>query len=193
MGCRPRPARSFCFGKRTQNPGRPGAALRVPLPQSRNLGLRNSLRSNSPRPQIKFGTAAQPRLQAPWKWRHGMARLQISATSALSAIVVAASHAACRGRPETDSARGWRGYEEGGPHEMRPLQLKTPARRWSPDQVRDDRRGKTDSSFASLRTSALLRMTTLVFVPDDRGGKAGMTEGGRGKDKEPLSGYASLT
>ena len=30
------------------------------------FGLRNSLRSNSPRPQRKFGTAAQPRLQAPW-------------------------------------------------------------------------------------------------------------------------------
>ena len=29
------------------------------------FGLRNSLRSNSPRPQRKFGTAAQPRLQAP--------------------------------------------------------------------------------------------------------------------------------
>ena len=27
--------RSFCFGKRTQNHGRPGVALRVPLPQSR--------------------------------------------------------------------------------------------------------------------------------------------------------------
>ena len=38
------------------------------------LGLRNSLRSNSPRPHIRFGTAAQPRLQAPWIWRQGMAR-----------------------------------------------------------------------------------------------------------------------
>ena len=34
-GFRPRTARSFCFGKRTQNQGRPGAALRVPLPRSR--------------------------------------------------------------------------------------------------------------------------------------------------------------
>ena len=76
-------------------------------------GSGQALRSNSPRPHIRFGTAAQPRLQAPWKWRHGMARLQISATSALSAIVVAASHAACRGRPETDSARGWRGVQRG--------------------------------------------------------------------------------
>ena len=59
-------------------------------------------------------------------------------------------------------ARAQRGYEEGGPHEMRPLQLKIPARRWSPDHVRDDRRGK-NRSFASLRTSASLRMTRLVF------------------------------
>jgi hypothetical protein len=31
-GFRPRATRSFCFGKRTQNHGRPGVALRVPLP-----------------------------------------------------------------------------------------------------------------------------------------------------------------
>ncbi len=30
------------------------------------LGLRNSLRSDSPRPYISFGTGAQPRLEAPW-------------------------------------------------------------------------------------------------------------------------------
>ena len=60
-------------------------------------------------------------------------------------------------------ARARRGYEEGGPHEMRPLPLKIPARRWIPDHVRDDRRRKTDSSFALLRTSASLRMTRLVF------------------------------
>ena len=35
------------------------------------FGLRNSLRSNSPRLQLEFGTAAQPRLQAPSTWRHG--------------------------------------------------------------------------------------------------------------------------
>ena len=36
------------------------------------FGLRNSLRSNSPRLSTrKFGTAAQPRLQAPSTWRHG--------------------------------------------------------------------------------------------------------------------------
>ena len=64
-GFRPRTPRSFCFGKRTQNHGRPGVALRVPAPQSRLLGLRNSLRSDSPRPPIDFGTAAQPRPQAP--------------------------------------------------------------------------------------------------------------------------------
>ena len=57
--------RSFCFGKRTQNHWRPGVTLRVPLPQSRLLGLRNSLRSDSPRPHRGFGTAAQPRPQAP--------------------------------------------------------------------------------------------------------------------------------
>ena len=61
------PARrgSFCFGKRTQNHGRPGVALGGPLPRSRRLGLRNSLRSDSPRPQTRIGTGAQPRPQAP--------------------------------------------------------------------------------------------------------------------------------
>ena len=71
---RPRATRSFCFGKRTQNHGRPSVALRVPLPRSRRFGLRNSLRSDSPRPHIEFGTWAQPRLEAPRIWRHGMAR-----------------------------------------------------------------------------------------------------------------------
>ena len=68
--------RLFCFGKRTQNHGRPGVALWVPLPQSRRFGLRNSLRSDSPRLHIGFGTAAQPRPQAPSTWRHGMAGLR---------------------------------------------------------------------------------------------------------------------
>ncbi len=63
-GFRPRTTRSFCFGKRTQNYWRPGVALRVPLPQSRLLGLRNSLRSDSPRPQTGVGTGSQPRPQA---------------------------------------------------------------------------------------------------------------------------------
>ena len=54
VGFRPHTTRSFCFGKRTQNHWRPGVALRVPLPQSRLLGLRNSLRSDSPHPQIDF-------------------------------------------------------------------------------------------------------------------------------------------
>ena len=53
------------FGKRTQNHGRPGVALRGPLPRSRRLGLRNSLRSDSPRPQTKVRDRAQPRPQAP--------------------------------------------------------------------------------------------------------------------------------
>ena len=39
----------------------------VPLPQSRLLGLRNSLRSDSPRLQPGFGTEAQPRPKAPGK------------------------------------------------------------------------------------------------------------------------------
>ena len=34
-------------------------------PGPERLGLRNSLRSNSPRPHIEFGTGAQPRPQAP--------------------------------------------------------------------------------------------------------------------------------
>ena len=53
VGFRPHTTRSFCFGKRTQNHWRPGVALRVPLPQSRLFGLRNSLRSDSPRPHIE--------------------------------------------------------------------------------------------------------------------------------------------
>ena len=44
--------RLFCFGKRTQNHWRPGVALRVPVPRSLLFWLRNSLRSDSPRPQI---------------------------------------------------------------------------------------------------------------------------------------------
>ena len=54
VGFRPHTTRSFCFGKRSQNHSRPGVARRVPLPQSRLFGLRNSLRSDSPRPHIEF-------------------------------------------------------------------------------------------------------------------------------------------
>ena len=32
---------------------------------------------DSPRPHIRFRTAAQPRLQAPWIWRHLMARVRM--------------------------------------------------------------------------------------------------------------------
>ena len=53
-GFRPRTTRFFCFGKRTQNHWRPGVALRVPVPRSLLCGLRNSLRSDSPRPHIAF-------------------------------------------------------------------------------------------------------------------------------------------
>ena len=42
-----------------------GVARWVPLPRSRLLGLRNSLRSDSPRPHLEFGTRAPPRPQAP--------------------------------------------------------------------------------------------------------------------------------
>ena len=34
-------------------------------PGPERLGLRDSLRSNSPRPHIEFGTGTQPRPQAP--------------------------------------------------------------------------------------------------------------------------------
>ena len=76
-GFRPRTTRSFCFGKRTQNHWRPGVALRVPLPQSRSLGLRNSLRSNSPRPQLDFGTGRTATPAGALRWRHVMARVQL--------------------------------------------------------------------------------------------------------------------
>ena len=74
-GVRPRTTRSFCFGKRTQNHWRPGAALRVPLPQSRLLGLRNSLRSNSPRPQLGFRDWGAATPAGALRWRHVMARV----------------------------------------------------------------------------------------------------------------------
>ena len=138
--------------------GPSGAFASVPKFRAAELA---ALKQSSPPNKIRDWGVAAP--AGALRWRHVMAQLQISATSALSAIVVAPSHAACRGRPETDSVMRWRGYKEGGPHEMRPLQLKIQARRWIPDQVRDDRGGQTDSSFASLRTSALLRMTRLVF------------------------------
>ena len=56
----------FVSAKGPKTMGARSVALRVPLPRSRSLGLRNSLRSDSPRPQIEFGTGAQPRPQAPW-------------------------------------------------------------------------------------------------------------------------------
>ena len=53
-GFRPRKARFLrsaqdrlsCLGKRTQNQGHPFVAVRVPLPRSRRIGLRNLLRSD---------------------------------------------------------------------------------------------------------------------------------------------------
>ena len=92
------------------------------------FGLRNSLRSDSPRPHIEFGTGAQPRPQAPWvapfdgalqlhntktkerKKRHGMARGHMQKTL----------------DPRLLMSRMTEGGEggEGGPHLMRGLQLK---------------------------------------------------------------------
>ena len=80
-GCRPRTARSFCFGKRTQNHGRPGVALRVPLPQSRFLGLRNSLRSNSPRLPIRIRDWGAAAPAGALRWRHLMARVGMLKTT----------------------------------------------------------------------------------------------------------------
>ena len=74
-GFRPRTPRSFCFGKRTQNHWRPGVALRVPLPRSRLLGLRNSLRSDSPRPPTRFRDRGAATPAGAGRWRHGMARV----------------------------------------------------------------------------------------------------------------------
>ena len=74
-GFRPRTPRSFCFGKRTQNHGRPGVALRGPLPRSRRLGLRNSLRSDSPRHQQISGLRRSHARRRHVRWRHGMARV----------------------------------------------------------------------------------------------------------------------
>ena len=55
------------FRQKDPKPFAPGRGPhRVPLPQSRLPGLRNSLRSDSPRPQNRgFGPGAQPRPQAP--------------------------------------------------------------------------------------------------------------------------------
>ena len=44
----------------------------VPLPRSRLLGLRNSLRSDSPRLQTSIGTGAQPRSKASGKGAGGV-------------------------------------------------------------------------------------------------------------------------
>jgi len=60
----PRQARSFCFGKRTQNHVCPVVALRVPC-AVRQLGrLRNSLRSNSARRISRVGCTARPHRKA---------------------------------------------------------------------------------------------------------------------------------
>ena len=79
-------AEVLLFRQKDPKPWAPGRGPRgVPLPRSRLLGLRNSLRSDSPRPQTRVGTGAQPRPQAPWKWRHEMPRVRLQQTKALNA------------------------------------------------------------------------------------------------------------
>ena len=72
-GFRPRTTRSFCFGKRTQNHGRPGVALRGPLPRSRKIWAAElaSLRQSSPPNKNRDRGAATP--AGALRWRHGMA------------------------------------------------------------------------------------------------------------------------
>ena len=73
-GSRPRTPRSFCFGKRTQNHGRPGVALRGPLPRSRKVRAAElaSLKQSSPLNRVRDRGAATP--AGALRWRHGMAR-----------------------------------------------------------------------------------------------------------------------
>ena len=151
-GFRPRTPRSFCFGKRTQNHWRPGVALRVPLPQSRLLGLRNSLRSDSPRPQIGSGPGrshARRRPEvAPWDGGGYMQKQ--------------------RGRAALDAAPTTTNYNDsgspmgaGGGREKAKTK-DTGSRIESGTSVEDDRKGKGGTT----RFFALLRMTE---GGDDRG------------------------
>ena len=73
-GSRPRTPRSFCFGKRTQNQGRPGVALRGPLPRSRKVRAAElaTLKQSSPLNRVRDRGAATP--GGARRWRHGMAR-----------------------------------------------------------------------------------------------------------------------
>ena len=61
-GSRPRTPRSFCFGKRTQNQGRPGVALLVPLPRSRKVRAAElaTLKQSSPLNRVRDWGAATP-------------------------------------------------------------------------------------------------------------------------------------
>ena len=74
-GFRPRTARSFCFGKRTQNHWRPGVALRVPLPRSRKVWAAElaSLKQSSPPTRVRDWGAAAP--AGAGEWRHEVARV----------------------------------------------------------------------------------------------------------------------
>ena len=47
----------------------------VPLPQARLLGLRNSLRSDSPRPSTRSRDWGAASPAGAMRWRHGMARV----------------------------------------------------------------------------------------------------------------------
>ena len=113
-GVRPRTTRSFCFGKRTQNHGRPGVALRVPLPRSRRLGLRNSLRSDSPRPTNRVrdwgaATPAGPEV-APWD-----GALQVPKTKGEGRIRCGHYRGRGRGSRETEGGGLGRGLLPGLP------------------------------------------------------------------------------
>ena len=76
--------------------GGPGAALRVPLPQSRKVRAAElaSLRQSSPPPRIRDRGAASP--AGALRWRHGMARYKYLQPTASPSSVVAASNAAFR-------------------------------------------------------------------------------------------------
>ena len=92
-GFRPHTPRSFCFGKRTQNHGRPGVARWVPLPRSQKIWAAElaALRQSSPPYRIRDRGAATP--AGALGWRHGMARYNYT----------------IQRRKKEKSAMGWRG------------------------------------------------------------------------------------
>ena len=104
-GFRPRTPRSFCFGKRTQNHGRPGVALRGPLPRSRKVRAAElaSLKQSSPPYQIRDRGAASP--AGALGWRHGMARYNCKRQGERAALDVG---------PTTEGEKDRGSLEEGG-------------------------------------------------------------------------------